>query len=710
MISNNKISNLVNSQVPFFVRNDHRNFVAFVEAYYEFLEQQTGAVNISRSLLDQVDIDQTDLFANNFYNNFLSLIPKNTQVDKNLLLKNIKDFYRARGTEKSIKFLMRVLFNEETQFYYPQRDVLKVSDGKWLVEKSIKIGDVVINGQANNDTIAIDNFIGRKITGAQSNASALVEKVITYYDTGALVRELKISNQFRDFISGEQITATFIENGFEKTITANLFSGSINTVDIIEGGSRYNVGDIVAVESVTGNGAIIEVAEVARGGLFGVSVLNGGAGFQANDRVAITGGGGTGANANVLSVLNNGSFHPNSYNINSSTIELERNTQIGNNRYSNLVSSIENPAYEWIKNSSSYFVYANTGPISEVLIFNLGTNYTTTPTFSASANTRVRNLGILGKMRINNGGQGYLIGDTITFTNVPGGKGSGALAEVSNVDTSQGNSISEVRFVEVPGHIIGGSGYDQFYLPTAEVISSNASATGANISATAVLGFGESLVSTGSVEGKILSLRIVSSGTGYETAPTLNLKAIGDGTAQAVATIITGSFTYPGRYLNDDGHLSSYNFLQDKDYYQKFSYVVKLRQSLDKYSKILKTLIHPAGMKLFGEYTYVDNGETLNVNFRELKSNIIITREATYEHNVGNVTIAYSSHNQAENNIVYLDWVTGNLATANANVEGPYKVKTVVNTDSFIIFGNGYTSNTALPNTAGSVNVGRIIY
>lgn len=710
MISNNKISNLITSQVPFFVRNDHENFVSFVEAYYEFLEQQTGVINVSRSLLDQADVDQTDLFANNFYNNFLSLIPKDTQADKNLLIKNIKDFYRSRGTEKSIRFLMRVLFNEETQFYYPQKDVLKVSDGKWFVEKSIKIGNVVIDGQANNDIVAIDNFVGRKITGAQSNASALVEKVVTYYDTGSLVRELKISNQYRDFVSGEQISATFNENGVEKSITANLFSGSINTVEIINGGSRYNVGDVVAIQSNTGNGALIEVSEVARGGLFGVSVLNGGAGFQVGDRVAITGGGGSGANANVISVIDNGSFHPNSYNINSSTIELEQNTAIGNARYSNLISSIVDPANNWIKNSYSYFVYANTGPISEVLIFSLGSNYTTTPTISASANTRVRNLGILGKMRINNGGEGYLIGDTITFENVVGGRGTGALAQVSNVDTSQGNAISEVRFVEMPGHIIGGSGYDQFFLPTAHVNSSNASAYGANISVTAVLGFGESLVSTGSVEGRILSLRIVSGGTGYETVPTLNLQSIGDGTAQAVATIITGSFTYPGRYLNDDGHVSSYNFIQDRDYYQKFSYVVKLRQSLDKYKKVLKTLIHPAGMKLFGEYTLVDNGQTLNVNFREVKSNIILTKEATYSHNIGNVTITYTSHNQMENNVVYLDWVTGNLATSNANVEGPYEIKTVVNTDNFIIFSNDYISNTALPNTSGSVNVGIIIY
>ena len=132
MISNNKISNLIQSQVPFFVRNDHENFVAFVEAYYEFMEQQNGVVNVSRSLLEQDDVDLTDIFVEKFYDNFIPFIPKDTAVDKILIIKKIKDFYRARGTEKSIRFLMRLLFDDEVDFYYPQQDVLKVSDGKWL--------------------------------------------------------------------------------------------------------------------------------------------------------------------------------------------------------------------------------------------------------------------------------------------------------------------------------------------------------------------------------------------------------------------------------------------------------------------------------------------------------------------------------------------------------------------------------------------------
>lgn len=710
MISNNKISNLIESQVPFFVRNDHENFVAFVEAYYEFLEQQTGVVNVSKNLLDQADVDLTDIFVEKFYDNFLPFIPKDTAVDKTLILKHIKDFYRSRGTEKSIRFLMRILFDEDVDFYYPQRDVLKVSDGKWYQEKSVKITNIKVDGVANSSLGIETNFVNRRITGDVSNAYALIERTSSYYEGSSLVRELKLSNQYRTFDSGEGITSTFFEGDTEKTITANLFSGGINTVEITNRGTRYQVGDQVIIESGTGSGGVVIVTSVSSGNLTSIAALNGGAGFQVGNQVLITGGGGSGANANISAVSADSVYHPNTYNIVSSVISLETNTPINNLTYSNLNSSISNPVNQWISNSMSYFVYANTGPITGVLLYNLGSGYLTTPSITAQANTRVRNLGILGKMRIVDGGSGYYIGDTIEFINVVGGTGSGAAARVKNVDTSQANTISSVEFINVPGQITGGSGYDQLLLPRANVISVNNQASGANVQVTAVLGSGEILYSANSVEGQILSLEILSRGTGYTTTPTLNLTQSGDGTAQAVATIITGAFTYPGRYLNDDGHISSYNFIQDRDYYQKFSYVVKVKQSIDKYRSVLKNLIHPAGMKLFGEYLTVDEGTNLNIPIRGTSDNLVATTARTYRFETGNVYINYTSHGLGVNNTVYLDWVSGNLANSIANTEGPFKIKTIVNTNQFIIFSNAYLANTLLPNTSGTVNVGKVIY
>lgn len=710
MKTNNKISNIVASQLPFYVRNDHENFVAFMEAYYEFLEQNNanGVVNISRTMLDQLDIDQTDLFANNFYRNFISLIPQSAVADKNIITKKIKDFYLAKGSEKSVKFLTRILFNEEADFYYPKTDILRASDGKWFIEKSIKITDIKVNNEANNAIDIANKFIGTKIVGQTTNASAIVEKVDSYYEGGSLVRELKITGQYKTFGFGESISAVFPENGAFKNISANLFSGGINTVKITNAGSSYNVGDQVVVEGGNGSGAIITVASIGTGSLTSIATLYGGAGYQVNNRLFFSATSGSGATGNVLTVKSDSSFHPNTYNICSSTISLESGTKIGNTKYSNLNASITDPANNWIQNSMSFFTYANTGPIVDSFLLSIGSNYTTRPTISAEANNRVRNLGILGRMEIIDGGQNYKVGDILRFENIPGGYGSGANGRVKTVDISASNTITSVEFVGVPGHIVGGTGYEQTRLPRINVQSTTGS--GANIVATAILGFGERIVSVGSTEGSITALSILSRGSGYDSVPTLNLKSIGDGTAQAVATIITGSFEYPGRYLNDDGHLSSYNFIQDRDYYQPFSYVVKLKKSLDNYVKAMKDLIHPAGMKLLGEYVYSDNGESSNLMIRSIEDRISLGTLRNYRHATGNVTIQYSSHGLTTANSVYVEWVTGNLVTANANV-GLFNIRSIVNSNNFVINTNSniYLSNTSLPPATGTANVYKIV-
>jgi hypothetical protein len=59
---------------------------------------------------------------------------------------------------------------------------------------------------------------------------------------------------------------------------------------------------------------------------------------------------------------------------------------------------------------------------------------------------------------------------------------------------------------------------------------------------------------------------------------------------------------YPGYYINNDGFLDDAIFIQDSRYYQAFSYVLKIDERLDTYKSIVKALVHPAGMAVFGEY------------------------------------------------------------------------------------------------------------
>jgi len=164
-------------------------------------------------------------------------------------------------------------------------------------------------------------------------------------------------------------------------------------------------------------------------------------------------------------------------------------------------------------------------------------------------------------------------------------------------------------------YFIGGMNYRQDSMPRVIVLSNNPSATGANIEAKLVLSGGASFLlepQTKEPVGKIKSIRITNHGYGYQTTPTIDLTGSGNGRANAVAVMLSNLFQGTGRYRTTDGFLSSDQKLQNDGYYTTFSYVIRSQTELTKYKTILKNLVHPAGVSLWGEYM-VENeipGET----------------------------------------------------------------------------------------------------
>lgn len=61
-------------------------------------------------------------------------------------------------------------------------------------------------------------------------------------------------------------------------------------------------------------------------------------------------------------------------------------------------------------------------------------------------------------------------------------------------------------------------------------------------------------------------------------------------------------FEYPGYYSTNVGFPSDASYLQDGEYYQQFSYVIKSTEQYERYSDAVTNLVHPAGLRLFGEY------------------------------------------------------------------------------------------------------------
>ena len=128
-----KTSLLVNRQVPEFVREEHPLFISFLEAYYEFLENEQGVQNndltkTSKDLRYLHDVDfSIDAFENSFLNQYANLVPKDVKVDKAFLIKNLLPLYLAKGNPKSFQLLFRMFFGEEVEVVFPADQLLRAS-------------------------------------------------------------------------------------------------------------------------------------------------------------------------------------------------------------------------------------------------------------------------------------------------------------------------------------------------------------------------------------------------------------------------------------------------------------------------------------------------------------------------------------------------------------------------------------------------------
>lgn len=69
---------------------------------------------------------------------------------------------------------------------------------------------------------------------------------------------------------------------------------------------------------------------------------------------------------------------------------------------------------------------------------------------------------------------------------------------------------------------------------------------------------------------------------------------------------------YPGYYSTSDNIVGDATFIQDSTYYQAFSYVTVIEESLDKYGSLLRRVLHPAGTKHFAQFQ-VNNQFKLNI-------------------------------------------------------------------------------------------------
>jgi hypothetical protein len=327
------ISPLIESQFPSFYQEEGENFIAFVKAYYEWLENSGTYVNYSgntvsqriasnnniievtanglpvnitaeqlansaymaglettlarykpidasplyhsRRLPDYRDIDSTtDDFIVHFKEKYLKNIQFDTATNKKLLVKNSLDLYRAKGTERSVDLFFKLVYGTAAEVNYPAEKIFRLSDGVYEKPEYLEIGYSIYN---------ID-YVGKQVVGQLSGAKAFVEKYIRRRVGKGFVNLLYISGRQGEFRNGEVIGLNINnEPVFDITKRSKLV-GSVKRVTVQTRGRDFNVGDIVRfTNSDRGLGGLARVESTnSAAGLVDFIFVDGGYGYTLN--------------------------------------------------------------------------------------------------------------------------------------------------------------------------------------------------------------------------------------------------------------------------------------------------------------------------------------------------------------------------------------------------------------------------------------------
>ena len=116
--------------------------------------------------------------------------------------------------------------------------------------------------------------------------------------------------------------------------------------------------------------------------------------------------------------------------------------------------------------------------------------------------------------------------------------------------------------------------------------------------------------------GIITAVDVYDSGIGFDPDGILELTKEGSTIAATGTAVIALDGFAEGYWNNNKSFISDTMKIQDSYYYQKYSYEILAQRMKNTYEKLVKDLIHPAGLIMFGKYRYQDN-QTLNETMPE---------------------------------------------------------------------------------------------
>ena len=515
-------------------------------------------VSSIQQLLNYSNVDSTlYTFLDNFRDSFLEGIVDNvnSQVDKRKLVKNIRDLYLSKGTKKGHELFFRLLLNETPQVQFPTEQMLRVSDGVWSVRNIMRVNPV--NGSATE-------LIGQTITGQTSFATAIVTASVSFREAGNNVVELELDPA--------TITGTFQENEIvfgTSTVTDSLVSfrpyNILIGTTVSNGGAYYTADQTINIASGGSNTATAKVQNVTRGVVDEIIVDDAGQNYAVGENLVLNNAGTDGVGAVAQISVVGGAIAPEAgdvaaYGMSATDhITLEETSQ-----------SFYNDTYEGTKivletgTFTDLGVATQAGEITDVRMVGRGAGYSKLP--------------IVSSITTANGTGAKLVAASNS------GVGAVASFEIINqgLEYSSAPALTPFRHAilkDISGTFTAGDSLTS-HSGTVTAFDTDRQLISLNTTANLVVG---NTVATAGASGTIANISI----------------AVG---SSQVGTIGATS----GNFINSEGQISEVNIrVQDSFYYQDYSYVIKVGQSINEWRDAIKSTVHPAGWNVFGEVEVV---------------------------------------------------------------------------------------------------------
>ena len=515
-------------------------------------------------------------FLSNFRDEFLKTIPETLAngIDKRSLIKNIKSLYRMKGTQKGHELFFRILFNQVSETFYPREQMLRVSDGQWDTQKVLR---------AIASTGNTTNLVGRTITGKTSAATAVIESIKKFIIANREVSEfiLNINSMTGTFQIGEEITGTASDTDdffIKATVT-----GIPGAKTITNDGNLYSTGDFLEVTG-GGTGADISISDIGSGPVSEIVVDNPGSGYSVGDKLVFDNSGTQGVNAEgFISVVNGGISGESG--TNAEHIVMEDETGRGDQYFGNKI------VLEPETNS-------NLNDITDIFLINKGSGYTTLP--------------------------------KVTITS--SGTNANILAHGTDIGRVIGLKTNEL-----------GEGYQNSPTPTIKfrncLLLTNKSGN-FNANDTITGGTSGAVGKLASYDADTSLLKVKDLNKNFDLNETITSTSSGSATvarldvASATIDVVSVADT-DGKFLNEDGYVSEQTMkVQDSLYYQDFSYVLKVGQSINDWRDSFKKTMHTAGFYFTGQ---VDLQNRLSLKVRAPVAGIVSGEIDTPLFNILNV-------------------------------------------------------------------------